>query len=318
MLRYAVRRLLALLAVLLASTVLVFVLLHLAPGDPATTLLGGRPATPGALHSLTERYGLDRPLYVQYGKWLGNLAHGDLGESVIGRDSVAHVVAPRMGTTLLLTVYAMAIMLVLGLLIGILSAVFRSGPVDVASTVGALGFASVPAYVTGVVLVVVFGVELAWFPTLGAGDPTVGSRLSHLTLPAISLALASLALVSRVTRSAMIAELASEHVAAARIRGFRERRIVLKHAVRGALVPVLTVSGVVFGYLLSGAILVEYTFGINGIGSLLVSSVQSKDFAVVQAIALILTAEFLLLSFVVDLIYGVIDPRVKVAGDGGG
>jgi peptide/nickel transport system permease protein len=164
----------------------------------------------------------------------------------------------------------------------------------------------------------VFGVELAWFPTLGGGDPTVSSRLSHLTLPAISLALASLALISRVTRSAMISELASEHVAAARIRGFRERRVVLKHAVRGALIPVLTVSGVVFGYLLSGAILVEYTFGINGIGSLLVTSVQSKDFAVVQAIALILTAEFLLLSFVVDLVYGVIDPRVKLVTEGEG
>jgi peptide/nickel transport system permease protein len=313
MLGYIARRLASLIAVLLASSVLVFALLHLAPGDPATVLLGGRPATAQALKSIRDKYQLDKPLPVQYAAWVGRVVRGDLGESVAGRDTVAHVLGPRLGTTLLLTLYAMTLMVVIGIPIGILSGVYRSGFLDFAATFGSLAFASIPAYVMGLVLLVVFGVELSWFPTLGGGEGGIADRLYHLTLPAIALAFASMALVSRVTRSAVIGELASEHVEAARIRGFSERRVVLKHAVRGALIPVLTVSGVVFGYLLAGAILVEYTFGINGIGSLLVSSVQSKDFTVVQAIALIVTAEFLILSLVVDLLYGVVDPRVKLA-----
>jgi peptide/nickel transport system permease protein len=317
MLGYVARRVASLVAVLLASTVLVFVLLHLAPGDPATVLLGGRPATAAELQSIRDKYDLEKPLPVQYAAWLGRVGHGDLGESVAARDTVAHVVGPRLGTTLLLTLYAMILILVIGIPLGIASGVFRSGFFDLASTFGSLAFASVPAYVMGLVLLVLFGVELHWFPTLGGGEGGLGDRLYHLTLPAISLALSSMALVSRVTRSAVVAELASEHVDAARIRGFSERRVVVKHALRGALIPVLTVSGVVFGYLLAGAILVEYTFGISGIGSLLVSAVQGKDFAVVQAIALIVTAEFLVLSLVVDLLYGVVDPRVKLAGAGG-
>jgi peptide/nickel transport system permease protein len=243
--------------------------------------------------------------------------HGDFGQSVLGHDTVAHVVLPRLGNTLLLTLFATILMLAIGIPLGIVSGVFRNGIVDNASTFGALTFASVPAYVMGLVLIVIFGVELAWFPTLGSGEGQgFGEHLYHLTLPSIALAFSCLALISRITRSAMISELASEYVDAARLRGFSERRVVLKHAVRGALVPVVTVTGALFGYLLAGAILVEYTFGINGVGSLLVTSVQGNDYAVVQAIALLVTAEFLIISFVVDLLYGVIDPRVRLTSRG--
>jgi peptide/nickel transport system permease protein len=317
MLRYAANRAVAQVLVLLASTVVVFLMLHLAPGDPATVLLGGRPASAATIENLREKYHLGDPLYVQYGTWLSHAVRGDFGTSVSGHDSVMAVVGPRLATTLMLTTYAALLMILIGVPLGILSGVFRNGAVDVGVTFGALTFTAIPAYVMGLVLMLVFGVELGWLPTLGGGDGGgFSGRLEHLTLPAIALALSALAMVSRVTRSSMITALRSEHVEGARIRGLSERRVVLKHALRSGLVPVVTIAGVQTGYLLAGAVLVESTFGINGIGRLLVSSVQGKDFAVVQAIALIITAAFLLINLLVDLLYGVIDPRVRIAGRG--
>jgi peptide/nickel transport system permease protein len=317
MLAYVLKRVAVQLLVLLASSVVIFGMLRLAPGDEATVLLGGHPGTPAQLASIRAKYDLNKPLPVQYLKWLSRAVQGDLGDSVSARDTVAHVLSPRLETTLLLTVYASIIMIILGVGLGMLSAVFRNGFVDLASTAGALTFAAVPAYVAGLVLILVFGVQLHWFPTLGGGEGgSFATRLDHLTLPAIALALSAMALISRVTRSAMITALDSEHVEGARIRGFTERRVVFKHALRSALVPVVTISGVQCGYLLAGAILVEYTFGLNGIGSLLVQSVQNKDFAVVQAVALLITVAFLMISLVVDLLYCVIDPRVRLARGG--
>jgi peptide/nickel transport system permease protein len=204
---------------------------------------------------------------------------------------------------------------VIGVPLGIISAVFRSGPSDFLASVGTLTFTAIPTYVTGVVMAVVFGVELAWFPPLGGGGTgSFLTRLDHLTLPAVALGLSSLALASRITRSAVIGELEKPHVTGARARGFSGPRVVAKHAVRGAMVPVVTIVGAQIGYLLGGAVVIEYAFGLNGLGTLLVSSVQGKDYAVVQAIALFITAEFLLISLVVDLLYGVIDPRVRLVG----
>ncbi len=225
------------------------------------------------------------------------------------------MLAPRIGVTLLLTGYAVLLMVIFGVAIGVLSGVVRNGPFDLAATLGSLTFTAIPTYVTGVVLAVLFGVDLAWFPAEGGGDTgSVFTRLDHLTLPAIALALSSLALVSRITRSAVIGELESDHVFGARVRGFSRRRVVVKHALRGSMIPVVTIIGAQIGYLLSGAIVIEYAFGLNGLGTLLVESVQGKDYAVVQAIALLVTAEFLFISLIVDLLYGVIDPRVRLAG----
>ncbi len=315
MLKYLGTRLVTQFAVLLASTVIVFLLLHVAPGNPATLLNGGHPPNAAGIAYFNARYGLNRALPVQYWIWLSHLVRGDFGQSIAAHSSVTSVLAPRIGLTLLLTAYAVAIMVVFGLITGILSGVVRNGPFDFLATLGSLTFTAVPTYVTGVVLAVVFGVELAWLPALGGGD--VGSfatRLNHLTLPAIALGLSSLALVSRITRSAVISELESDHVFGARVRGFSGVRVVVKHALRGSMVPVVTIVGAQIGYLLSGAVVIEYAFGLNGLGTLLVSSVQGKDYAVVQAIALFVTAEFLAISLVVDLLYGVIDPRVRLAG----
>ncbi|MGD0054097.1 MAG: ABC transporter permease [Acidimicrobiales bacterium] len=315
MLRYVASRIAMQVAVLIASTIIIFVLLHLAPGNPATLMNGGHPPSPATLRYFNKLYGFNRPLPVQYLIWLHNVLRGDLGTSVATRTSVASVIAPRIGLTLFLTIYAVAIMVVIGVPLGIISAVFRSGPSDFLASVGTLTFTAIPTYVTGVVMAVVFGVELAWFPPLGGGGTgSFLTRLDHLTLPAVALGLSSLALASRITRSAVIGELEKPHVTGARARGFSGPRVVAKHAVRGAMVPVVTIVGAQIGYLLGGAVVIEYAFGLNGLGTLLVSSVQGKDYAVVQAIALFITAEFLLISLVVDLLYGVIDPRVRLVG----
>jgi peptide/nickel transport system permease protein len=309
--RFVGRRLAATLLVLVASTMVVFGFLHLAPGDPAHILLAGRPTSQEAIDAIRAKYALDQPLPVQYVVWVGRLLTGDFGESMKERAPVLDAVLPRFWTTLELSVYAGLLMLVAGISLGILSAVFRSGAVDSVSSIGALVAASVPSYVTAVVLIAVFAVALNWFPALGSGKGGLDT-VYHLTLPAIALALSGIAIVMRATRSSMIEALAAEYVETARIRGFSGSRVILKHALRSALIPVVTISGVMLGYLLSGAILVEYAFGLNGMGNLLVKSVQGLDYAVVQAIALIFTAEFLIISLTVDLLYAVIDPRVRL------
>ena len=315
MARYISQRVAMQFATLIASTIIIFLLLHLAPGNPATLLNGGHPPSLATIKYFNRLYGFNQPLPIQYWVWLHHLLEGNLGESAADRVSVLSVIAPRMGLTLFLTIYAVAIMVVIGVPLGIVSAVFRSGPTDFLASVGALTLTAVPTYVTGVVMAVVFGVELNWFPALGGGDiGSFATRLDHLTMPAIALGLSSLALASRITRSAVIGELERPHVTGARARGFSEPRVVAKHAVRGSLVPVVTIVGAQIGYLLGGAIVIEYAFGLNGLGTLLVSSVQDKDYAVVQAIALFITAEFLLISLVVDLLYGLIDPRVRLVG----
>jgi peptide/nickel transport system permease protein len=297
--------------VMLASSAIVFSFLHLAPGDPAQILLAGRPVNAQVLDAVRKKYALDRPVVVQYATWMSNILHGDLGNSVKQRDTVLRVLGSRLGITLTLTAYGALITLVMGIPLGILSAVYRNGAMDVSSSVLTLVAASIPPYVSAVVLIVLFAVTLGWFPALGAG---VGGldRLRHLTLPAVALALSAIAIIGRVTRVSMIETLAAEYVETARIRGFSGPRVVLKHALRSALIPVVTVSGVVIGYLLSGTVLVEYAFGLNGLGSLLVGSVQGLDYAVVQALALLFTLEFLLINLVVDLLYAWIDPRIRL------
>lgn len=315
MLRYVATRVAMQIVVLVASTIIIFFLLHLAPGDPATLLNGGHPPSPATLKYFNRLYGFDRPLPVQYLIWLRHVLEGNLGTSVATRSSVTSVLLPRIGLTLFLTIYAVAIMVVIGIPLGIMSAVFRSGPTDFLASVGTLTFTAIPTYVTGVVMAVLFGVMLQWFPALGGGDTgSFLTRLDHLTLPAVALGLSSMALASRITRSAVIGELEKPHVTGARARGFSAPRVVAKHAVRGAMVPVVTIVGAQIGYLLGGAVVIEYAFGLNGLGTLLVSSVQGKDYAVVQAIALFITAEFLLISLLVDLLYGFIDPRVRLVG----
>ena len=313
MVRFVLQRILAAIPLLLFMSFVVFSFIHLAPGRPETLLTGGRPVDEATLAALRLRYHLDQPFLVQYFDWLRGVLHGDFGESFAYKDTVSSVVGGRILPTLELAAFATIIVLGAGIPVGVLAAVRRNSAVDGVLSLGALVLASAASYVSGILLIIVFATWLDWFPVFGLGTTGV-DRLYHLTLPALALAGSLTALVMRVTRASMSDVLTSEHIETARSRGFSEWRVIGKHALRSALVPVLTVGGLAAGYLISGAVLVEYTFGLNGLGSLLVTAVLEKDFPVVQAITLLFTATFIVINIVVDVLYGVVDPRIRLRG----
>jgi peptide/nickel transport system permease protein len=312
--RYVAQRILVAIPLLVFMSFVVFSFVHLAPGRPETLLNGGRPVDAATLAALRARYHLDEPFLAQYGHWLAGAVHGDFGESFASKDAVSSVVGGRVLPTLELAGLATLIVLVVGVPLGVLAAVRRNRAADHVISFGALVLSSTAAYVSGIVLIIVFATTLGWFPVFGLGNGFT-DRLYHLTLPAIALAGALTALILRVTRAAMGDVLRSEHIETARSRGFGGWRVVGRHGLRNALVPVLTVGGLAAGYLISGAVLVEYTFGLNGLGSLLVSSVQEKDFPVVQAVTLLFTASFIVINIVVDVLYGVVDPRIRLRAE---
>jgi peptide/nickel transport system permease protein len=302
---------------LLATSFVIFSLLTLTPGSPETALAGGRHLDAATLQALRARYHLDAPFMTQYVGWLWRALHGDFGDSISQQATVASTVGPRLVPTLQLVSLAVAIVLVLGVGAGVLAAVRRGG-VDRLLSGAALVASAVPSFVVALLLISIFGVDLGWFPVIGIGgdSSTFGwDRLHHLILPSIALAIAAVALVMRTTRSGMIRALGSEFVDTMRSRGLPESTVIGRYALRHAALPVVTITGLVAGYMLAGAVIVEYAFGLNGIGALLVTAVQQKDFALVQAIGLLLVVAFLAINLVVDLLYGVIDPRVRTAAD---
>jgi peptide/nickel transport system permease protein len=312
--RLVLRRILTAIPLLLITSFVIFLFIHITPGSPEQILLGGKNVSEQQLEAIREQYHLDDPFLVQYVTWLGNFLTGDFGDSIATQVPVSELVGPRIVPTLQLAAYAAVIILLFGIGFGILAALKRDRLADyVISGIAILG-SSIAAYVSSIVLIIVFASTLGWFPTFSLGDGGL-DRLYHLTLPAIALSIALIALVLRVTRSAMIDALNQEYVETARSRGMKERRVVLRHGLRSALIPVLSISGLVAGYLISGAVLVEYTFGLNGLGSLLIQSIESKDFAVVQAVALIFTFAFIVINLIVDILYMVADPRIRIAAE---
>ncbi len=315
MTRYVGRRIVALIAILLVTSFLVFAGLHLAPGSPESFLLQGKTVSPDTIASIRAQYHLDDPFLVQYVRWLSGVVRGDFGRSLVFRQDVAGLVWSRVPTTLFLAAYAAVLILTVGLTLGAIAALKR-GWADSTILIGTTVAAATPSFVAAIALISVFAVRLGWLPAFGAGEGTLG-RIEHLTMPAVALALSYLALVARVTRSAMIEELGREHVETARVRGVPESAILRRHVFRNALAPIATIAGIVVAGLLTAAVVVESAFGLNGLGSLLVQSVNVKDFPVVQAIALLLVAVFVVTNLIVDLLYGVIDPRVRL-GEGAG
>jgi peptide/nickel transport system permease protein len=309
--RYILRRLAGAIPLLVVASFIVFSFIHVAPGSPEKILLAGKRVDAETLQAIRDHYHLDDPFLVQYGNWLANAVTGDLGDSIVFKDSVTDVVAPRIVPTLQLAGYATLLIVLGGLGIGIVAAIRRGTLLDTAVSVVTLVGSSVAAYVSGILLIVVFSVEVGWFPVFGLGGGGL-DRLYHLTLPAIALAIALAALVARCTRAEMGKALAQEFVETARSRGFSERRVIGKHALRNALIPVITISGLVAGFLISSSVLVEYTFGLNGLGALLIQAVQTRDFPVVQAVALLMTAAFVFINLLVDVLYAIADPRVRL------
>lgn len=310
LLRLLLRRLAVALPLLLIISFGVFALVHLAPGDPVRALLGTRPSDPETLAALRERYHLNDPFIVQYGKWLWQVLQGDLGRSINGNRLVWSAIKERAGVTIFLSLISTAIVLIVGIALGVIAALKRGTRLDRTLVMfGVFGISS-PAFVTGIFLLYVFGVVLGWFPTYGAGRGFL-DRFWHLALPAAALALSVMAIVVKITRAAMVKELDRDYVTFARARGLSAGRVIFAYVLRNALVPVVTAAGVVIVGLLAGWIYVEVTFALPGLGFLTVDAVQKRDIPLIQGTTLVFSCFVVAVNLAVDLLYTAIDPRIR-------
>jgi ABC-type dipeptide/oligopeptide/nickel transport system permease component len=312
--RFLVSRLLLLVPVLMGVSVIVFLVLHLAPGDPAEIMLGSQ-ATQADRMRLRADLGLDDPLYVQYGRWMGHVVQGDLGRSLWMRRPVLGEVLTRLKATLLLTATALVISSIGGVALGILSATRPNSLLDRTSAVASLFGASMPVFWLGIVLMVIFSLNLGWLPASGMYAPYGGGDLvdllKHLVLPALTLAAASVTIVARLTRAAMLEVLGQDFIRTARAKGLVERSVVVRHALKNAMVPIVTVIGVQAGYLLGGAVLTETVFAWPGVGTLMVQGILARDIPLVQGCVLVVALTFVLVNLTVDCLYAVLDPRIR-------
>lgn len=312
MLRYLLNRLVGLVAVMFIVATLVFVILRITPGDPAAVMLGPQ-ASQQDIDALRERLGLDQPLPVQYVTWLGQLARGDLGQSIFLDQPVTTALAQRAEPTFWLTMMALVIASVIALPVGILSAVRRGTALDQSVVTFSMFTSSVPSFWLGLILMQLFSVKLGWLPVAGYGGPdaSIATRLSHLVLPAVVLGLVNSALITRFIRASMLDVLRDDYVRTARAKGLPEIKVILKHAVRNALIPILTVLGLTAALLVSGAVVTETVFGLPGVGNLVVSAVLRRDYPVIQGALLVIAAIYVLINLFIDLLYLLVDPRVR-------
>lgn len=305
--RYIARRLLQLIPILLGASILIFVLMRLVPGDPAIQALGveSGDATAEQVEALRREWGLDQPLPVQYFYWLGNALQGDLGRSTVSRVPVSEEIMSRFPATLQLTVVSMLVSVVLGIPFGVIAAVRHNSLIDRGSTIIALLGICTPTFWLGLMLMLLFSVQLGWLPSFGRGG------ITHLILPAITLGASASAIIARVTRSSMIEVLSEDFIRTARAKGLAERIVVYRHAIKNALIPIITILGLEFGFLLSGSVVTETVFSYPGLGLLLINSINNRDFPVVQGALLLFALQFVIVNLVVDLLYGFVDPRIS-------
>lgn len=307
---FIARRLVALVLLLVVISFLVFTLLYLAPGSAEQALLGTRPSSPQLLATLRAQYHLDDSFLQQYWLWLSHAAQFDFGESIRTGRTVTDSIGARIPVTLFLGVYSFVIALLLGIPLGVLAAVRRRGAVDRAVVSLTVFGVSTPAFVSGVFLLYVFAVALGWMPSYGAGSGFF-DRMWHLTLPAVAMSLIAMALLIKLTRTAMVTALEQDYVAFAQARGVPMREVIVRYALRNALVPIVTAAGLVLNVVLTGTVLVEATFALPGLGSLLVEAVQNKDVPMLQGVAIVFAAITICVNLLVDLAYTVVDPRIR-------
>lgn len=315
MARLIVTRLLTLVPMMFLIASVVFFMVRFVPGDPARIMIGGQRTTPATLENIRRQYRLDKPLLTQYGYWARDLAHGNLGRSFRQRTEVRTLIFDRLAITMKLAVFSFIISLLISLPLGILAAVRRNTWVDTVASVFSLIGASSPVFFTSILLILLFSYKLNVLPALGRGDGG-WDQAKHLLMPSVALGFSLAAVSTRITRSSMVESLTQDYIETARAKGLSKASIVLKHAFRNALVPIITVAGLQFGYLLVGTVLVDYTFGIGGLGALLIDSVQRRDYPVVQGITIFIAALFILINLAVDVFYGVVDPRVRFGSEG--
>jgi ABC-type dipeptide/oligopeptide/nickel transport system permease component len=302
--RFLIRRLLLTIPVIVGVATLVFSLIHLIPGDPVQAMLGDS-ATPEDVAAMRERLGLDQPLLVQYAGFMKGAATGDLGRSLRTNQSVAAAIAERMPATFELALASMLVALFIAIPLGIVAAVWAGTGVDHAATTLALVGISMPTFWLGPLLAIVFSVSLGWLPVSGR------ETLAHLVLPAITLGVPLAAVLARITRASVLEELRELYVLAARARGVSPLRAVLKHAFRNSLIPIVTVLGLQFGAVLTGAVITETIFGWPGVGRLLIQSISTRDYPAVQGCILLIAVTYVSMNLLVDVIYGFLDPRIR-------
>ena len=311
---FLARRLLHLGPVLLGVSLIVFLVMHLAPGDPAEVMLGAN-ANKEDLARLRTQLGLDQPLHVQYVTWISHVARGDLGRSLWMKRPVLGEVLERFKATMLLTGSALLLSTIGGIALGIASATRANSLLDRLSGVASLFGASMPVFWLGIVLMVIFSLWLGWLPASGMYAPYGGGGLrdllSHLILPAVTLAAASVTIIARLTRATMLETLGQDYVRTARAKGLGERTVVWRHALKNALIPIVTVVGVQAGYLLGGAVLTETVFAWPGVGTLVVQGILARDMPLVQGGVLVIALSFVLVNLLVDTLYAWLDPRIK-------
>ncbi len=312
MTRYLLSRLMGMVVVMAIVAVLVFILTRAASGDPVTVLLGDQ-ATAEDIARVQKEYGLDKPLPVQFGYWLKELSQGNLGQSIFLQRPVTQALWERAEPTTLLALLSLCIAAVIGVPCGIVSAVFRGKFIDQLLTGFAMLGASIPSFWFGLVLMQIFAVSMGWFPVSGYGDPgaTLMARIHYLVLPSTVLGVLNSALIIRFTRASMLDVLGEDYVRTARAKGLSEKVVVLKHALRNALVPIVTVLGLTVALLIGGAVVTETVFGLPGVGNLVVSAVLRRDYPVIQGALLVVAMIYVVINFLTDLLYRVVDPRVK-------
>ena len=332
MIGYILKRLLQLIPVILGVTIIAFSLIHIAPGDPARTMLG-QHATQKEINEIRDKYGLDEPIIVQYVIWLSDVIRGDLGRSIITNDLVINEISSRFPNTIELAITAMLFAILIGGLAGIISASRQYSVTDYTVMGVALFGISMPVFWLGIMLMMIFGVILGWLPIGGRIDlfipyqritgfliidsiitlnfPALISSIKHLILPAIALGTIPMAMIARVTRSSMLEVLRQDFIRTERAKGLSERAVIYKHAVRNAMVPVVTVIGLNFGLLLAGAILTETVFSWPGLGRLVVEAVYERDYPLVVGCILFFAVVFVIVNLITDILYTYIDPRIK-------
>ncbi|MGP4073263.1 ABC transporter permease [Piscibacillus sp. B03] len=311
MLNLIVSRFVQMFFLLIGISFIVFMSMHFAPGDPAR-IIGGPTASASDIESIRTNLGLDRPVLVQYWDYLVGVLQGDLGYSYQSNESVNAAIATRFPNTLNLAIASMIVAVIIGVVAGIISALKQNSWLDVFTTTGALAGISIPNFWLGTILILIFAVNLQWFPAGGLSAPFwTAQGMKELALPAITLGTGSAALIARMTRSSMLEVIRSDYVRTARAKGVKEKIVVFVHCMRNAMIPVITVIGMNFGFLLGGTIITEQVFAINGVGRLMIDAIANRDFPMVQGSVLLVASLFVVVNLIVDIVYAFIDPRIS-------
>jgi peptide/nickel transport system permease protein len=304
-LTYLARRLLAVIPVLFGVTLAVFSMLFLVPGDPVKMMLAEFVTTPAQIAQMREQLHLDEPIIKQYGRFVANAVRGDLGTSIRSRRAVATEIGENVGSTAQLALASMAVAIAIGVPLGLMAALLRNSWLDAGSMIVALLGVSMPSFWLGLLLIFAFSLHLGWFPATGGGD------LWHLVLPSVTLGMIASAIIARLTRSSMLEVLGQDYVRTARAKGLAWWGVVVRHALKNALIPVITIFGLQFGNLLAGTVVVETVFSRPGLGRLIVGGILAKDFPLVQGTVLFVATAYVLINVLVDLAYAYADPRIR-------